>query len=111
MVAFAVAALCGCGSPTGKVRVHDVSEARAPKPGERVETFSEGAVPDRAYREVAVFSYNGVPGEYPEAVRAFQIKAEELGADGVIMLPTETYANSADSTRMEFRALAIEFND
>ncbi len=99
--------LAGC-STDGKVKVHNVSEMWQATPAELIQTFGDGQIPDHPYRQVALLTYSGVPGEYPAAVQAFQTRAYKLGADAILLLPSEAYTGE-EAQRFEFRAVAIKY--
>src|SRR5437667_9079909 len=75
----------GCGSPSGRVEVTPSPPAGATAKKAEIEMFDVAQPPERAYREVAQLTYEGVPGEFLDVVREFRIKARELGADAIIL--------------------------
>ena len=74
--------LAGWASPAGRVKLSRIAE-NAPATEAPIEAFDYGDSPDQPFREIASLSYDGMPGDYLEAMREFRIKARQLGADAI----------------------------
>ena len=115
MKAYKLVSMCGalflscagCGGPTGRVKV-DMGPAASANPSV-VEIFDAEFPPDRPFREIAQLSFDGVPGEYRDVIREFTLKAQQLGADAIILEDPENFTGSSD--HLMFRATAISFQD
>src|SRR5437867_10218306 len=108
---YAFAIFCaGCGSPTGHVKVSMKTPGAAEAAD--VETFDVGEAPEKAFKEIAYLSYDGVPGDFLDVIREFKLKARELGADALILNEPVPYTGSTyGSERLMFRATAIAYQE
>lgn len=126
--------LCACGepavrysplnnpqTPTGEIVSAEV-KAREPIAPDDVRIFVTQK-PEQPYVELGVLSHSTnsyLPNE-ETAFRLFKIKAAEIGADGVIILPSREQGNnppglygyrwmaSSQNTMTTFRGMAIQF--
>lgn len=126
--------LSGCGGPAVRYSplnnpstaigeaIAEAVEARGPIRPDEVRIFVTQE-PDSPYRELGVLSYSTnsyIPNE-ETSFRLFKEKAAEIGADGVIILPSREQGNyppglygyrwlsSPNSTLTTFRGMAIQF--
>jgi len=100
--------VAGCGSPSGRVKVANI----APAEQVEIEMFDIENPPEKAFREIAILSYDGVAGEYLDAVRQFRLKARELGANAIMLDDPISYAGDRHPyEHFMFRAIAIVYDD
>lgn len=67
--------------------VEGADRRRSKEPPKEIEVFRDGALPDRTYKELDVFTDDITEAEEPEITKKIKKKAEKLKADGLIVHP------------------------
>jgi hypothetical protein len=85
IAAFLISAfLVGCSTPQG-VRFDETKR----QPTASVEFFREGNKPTKAYKEIGEVTHNDYNGEDKRAMKDLIAQAKQMGANAIIMLPTQ----------------------
>lgn len=69
--------LAGCGGPAGRVKV-SLNPKQPVREVPLLDMFDADSPPETPFRELAQLSMDGVPGDYLEALREFQIKGDSF---------------------------------
>lgn len=85
------------------------------EPSQHIQVYSSQASITVSYREIALMTFKADSEE--TAIRSFRLKAAELGADAIILQPTESRETVMapmgnlwySESRASYRALAIEY--
>ena len=102
----------GCGSPTGHVHVTSNPSGMTVASGLAIEVFDVGEAPEKAFREIAYLSSDGVMGDYLAILDQFKTKARELGADAIMLQePIPFTGERAPFEHLMFRATAISYQN
>jgi hypothetical protein len=85
IIAFLISTfLVGCSTPQGVT--FDETKRQST---DSVEVFREGNKPTQGYKEIGEVTYNDYDGEDARATKHLIDRAKQMGANAIIMLPTQ----------------------
>ena len=87
-----VAFVAGCLLITGGCRTPQAALYDNVKrtPTTEVDVYRDGAKPTKEYKEIGEVSYEDFGGEDSNATKHLIAKAKEIGADGIMLVPSAT---------------------
>jgi hypothetical protein len=85
---------------------------RSPK--QQIDVYTPGQIPNRPYKVIALFAERDGPESEPHHQNSFINQSKKMGADGIILKPTESggvaYSPFGGGSQAMFRAEAIVYD-